>query len=206
MKLAIIGPGAVGQAILKALSGQGHEIWLGTRRPEDPELQALGAQLASPAQAASAAEVVFLAVPWAAAEAAVGDLGDLGDRILVDCTNPLGMVDGQLGLLLGHKTSGAEQIAGWATGGRVVKALNQIGAETMGDPAQLPHTPVMFMAGDDDAAKVAVAKLLVQMGFQAEDAGNLQAARLLEPFAMVWINQAILRGKGRSWGFAAVSV
>ncbi len=27
---------------------------------------------------------------------------------------------------------------------------------------------------------------------------------LLEPFGMVWINQALMRGKGRMWAFAAI--
>jgi predicted dinucleotide-binding enzyme len=42
------------------------------------------------------------------------------------------------------------------------------------------------------------------LGFEALDAGDLTKARLLEPYAMVWINQALLRGKGRDWAFAAV--
>jgi hypothetical protein len=35
-------------------------------------------------------------------------------------------------------------------------------------------------------------------------AGDITKARLLEPFGMVWINQALFRGKGRAWAFAAV--
>ena len=31
-------------------------------------------------------------------------------------------------------------------------------------------------------------------------------ARLLEPFAMVWINQSLLRGKGRMWALAAIDM
>jgi hypothetical protein len=49
-----------------------------------------------------------------------------------------------------------------------------------------------------------VAGLLTDLGFEPLDAGDLTRARLLEPYALVWINQAILRGKGRSWAFAAV--
>jgi hypothetical protein len=35
---------------------------------------------------------------------------------------------------------------------------------------------------------------------------GLQQARILEPLAMVWINQSLLRGKGRDWALAAVSM
>jgi len=87
----------------------------------------------------------------------------------------------------------------------VVKTLNQVGAEMMADNRALPHRPVMFMAGDSDAAKARVATLLGDLGFEPLDAGDLAKARLLEPFGMVWINQALARGKGRHWAFAAVS-
>jgi 8-hydroxy-5-deazaflavin:NADPH oxidoreductase len=49
-------------------------------------------------------------------------------------------------------SSGAEQVAGWAAGARVCKAMNQIGAPMMDHP-QLDGTPVMFVGGDDDQAK-----------------------------------------------------
>ncbi len=74
----------------------------------------------------------------------------------------------------------------------------------MADTSNLPHPPVMFMAGDDAAAKVDVASLLTDLGFDPQDAGDLRKARLLEPFALVWINQAVARGKGRNWAFAAI--
>ena len=61
------------------------------------------------------------------------------------------------------------------------------------------------MAGNDEAAKAAVATLLNDLGFEPFDAGGLTKARILEPFAMVWINQALFRGKGRNWAFAAIS-
>jgi len=46
---------------------------------------------------------------------------------------------------------------------------------------------------------------MTDLGFEALDAGDITKARLLEPFGMVWINQALMRGKGRNWAFAAVS-
>jgi 8-hydroxy-5-deazaflavin:NADPH oxidoreductase len=86
----------------------------------------------------------------------------------------------------------------------VVKTLNQAGAEVMGNASRLSGRPVMFLAGDDAAAKDAAIELVRELGFEALDAGPLRAARLLEPFAMVWINQAIMRGEGRDWAFGVV--
>ncbi|MFM7442805.1 MAG: hypothetical protein ACKO2N_02675, partial [Tabrizicola sp.] len=77
-------------------------------------------------------------------------------------------------------------------------------AEIMARNDHLPHRPVMFLAGNDDGAKAQTAQLLTDLGFEALDAGDVTRARLLEPFGMVWINQALVRGKGRNWAFAAV--
>jgi hypothetical protein len=87
----------------------------------------------------------------------------------------------------------------------VVKTLNQVGAEIMADNARLPHRPVMFMAGNDAVAKQQTAAVLAAIGFEPLDAGDITRSRLLEPFALTWINQALFRGKGRNWAFAAVS-
>ena len=35
-------------------------------------------------------------------------------------------------------------------------------------------------------------------------AGALRQSRILEPFAMVWINQALMRGLGRNWAFGVI--
>ena len=39
-------------------------------------------------------------------------------------------------------------------------------------------------------------ELVGELGFEPVDAGPLKNARLLEPFAMIWIDQAIKRGPG----------
>jgi hypothetical protein len=156
------------------------------------------------AEAAASAEVVTLALPWQAAEGAIKALGGLKDKIVIDCMNPLTMQRGKLGLDRGFDTSGAEALALWIPQARIVKTLNQVGAALMDDNAGLSHRPVMFMAGNDAAAKVTIAGLLTDIGFEPLDAGDLTKARLLEPFGMVWINQALAQGKGGDWAFAAV--
>lgn len=207
MRIAIIGAGAVGAALARGWAGKGHELTLGVRDPAKAAALAreTGATVADPATAAAGAEVVVLALPWRAAEAAVAALGDLSGKVVVDCMNPLGMVDGALGLVLGHDTSGGEMVQAWLPKARVVKTLNQVGAEIMARNGHLAHRPVQFVAGEDPAAKAVAMALLTDLGFEALDAGGLRQARNLEPFALVWINQAVLRGKGRDWAFAAVS-
>lgn len=208
MRIAIIGTGNVGAAIARGLAGKGLEVVLGTRDAEGAAAQALaratGATIAAPDMAAAQADVVILALPWAAAEGAVRALGPLAGKVVIDCMNPLGMVDGALGLVLGHATSGGEIVQGWLPEAQVVKTLNQMGAEIMARNAHLSHRPVQFVAGDHAAARQTAMVVLEALGFEALDAGGLDKARLLEPLAMVWINQALFRGKGRDWAFAAV--
>ncbi len=208
MKIAIIGTGNVGSALARGLKGSSHIVVLGARDITDKATQDLaadaGAAVTSPTEAAKSAELVILALPWNVAEAAIKALGDLSGKIVIDCMNPLGMTGGVLELTLGYTSSAGEIVAGWLPGARVVKTLNQVGADIMADNAGMPHRPVMFMAGDDGEAKAIVATVLADLGFEPLDAGDIKKSRLLEPFGMVWINQALLRGKGRNWAFAAV--
>lgn len=208
MKIAIIGAGNVGSAVGTVWAQKGYSVTFGVRNPEKPENLELakltGARLALPAEAANYADIIVLALPWRVAEEAVKALGNLAGKIVIDAMNPLTMTPSGLGLDRGFSTSGAEAVEGWLPDARIVKTLNQVGAEVMRDTSGFAEPPVMFMAGDDGEAKLTVATLLMDLGFDPLDAGDLTKARLLEPFGMVWINQAILRNKGRNWAFGAM--
>ena len=210
MKIAVIGAGNVGRALGTGWAKAGHSIVFGVRDANKSEVKALcahiGATAASPADAASEGDVVVLALPWNVAENAVKSLGDLKGKVIIDCMNPLTMKDGALGLERGYTTSGGEAVASWLPGAKVVKTFNQVGAEMMMAGARFETRPVMFLAGDDDSAKSTVSPLVNELGFEALDAGALKQARILEPFAMVWINQALIRGLGRNWAFGVVRI
>jgi predicted dinucleotide-binding enzyme len=64
--------------------------------------------------------------------------------------------------------------------------------------------PIQFVAGDDARAKASVASLVEDLGFEVRDAGPLKAARLLEPMAMVWIDQAMRYGMTPTHAWALV--
>ncbi|HXL63257.1 MAG TPA: NAD(P)-binding domain-containing protein [Mycobacterium sp.] len=201
MRLAIIGAGSVGATLGKAWQRRGHDVTYGVRNPDDPKYGSLGADVTTNDRAARDAEVVVLCTPWQSTRDAVQACGDLGGKVLIDCTNPL--TPDFTALEVGHTTSGAEQIAEWAPGARVCKAMNQIGAPMMDSP-QLPQPPVMFVCGDDDAAKTTTTSLVGELGFETADAGDLTLARLLERFALVWIHMALRRGFGTQWGLGVL--
>jgi 8-hydroxy-5-deazaflavin:NADPH oxidoreductase len=203
MKIAIIGAGNVGSALGRIWLRIGEDVDFGVPNPADPKYAALPRErLRKPPEAARDAGVVVLATPWPVTEEAVRSLGGLSEKLILDCTNPLGMGPNGLELVLGHKTSGGEQVAAWAPGASVFKTLNQTGAENMDKVSQFPVRPVMFVAGDDDLKKPVVLELIDKLGFMAVDAGPLRIARLLEAYGMLWINQALYRGRGQSFAFA----
>ncbi len=96
-------------------------------------------------------------------------------------------------------------MAAGAPGAFVFKALNQTGEENLANPGAYDPRPAMFVAGDDPERKAVVLQLVDDLGFDAIDGGPLRNARLLEPLAMLWIDQALVRGHGRLFAFARVT-
>ena len=203
--MAIIGAGNVGRALGGRWLACNHDVRFGVPDPASAKYADLpAARLARPDAAAADAEAVILATPWPNTEAAIRGLGDLAGKIVVDCTNPLRMGPGGLSLTVGHSTSGGELVASWTRGACVFKAFNTTGAANMAEPRGYDPKPVMFVAGDDTARKPLVMGLARDLGFDAIDAGPLVVARLLEPLAMLWIDQALNRGAGQNFAFAIV--
>lgn len=192
MRLGIIGAGHVGGTLGKRWAELGHTVTFGVRDPTAEKVRELLASIHREVlafdlpTAAAASDIIVLATPWLATEAAVRACGDITGKIVIDCTNP--WVWGE-GLKVGFTTSGAEQIASWARGARVYKTLNQTGYEVMADPAFVGgQRAMMCVAGDDAAGKRIVIELVTELGFDTVDAGPLSAARLLEPIAALWID------------------
>jgi predicted dinucleotide-binding enzyme len=207
MRIAIIGAGSVGATLGRAWLKHGEDVTWGLRNPADPKYASLPKErVKMPAEAVKQAEAVVIATPWSATEAAIKSLGSLAGKIVIDCTNPLGMGPDGLQLVLGFNTSAGEQVASWTPGASVFKALNTTGAGNMAKAADYPVKPMMLVAGDDAGKKPQVMELVGKLGFEPVDAGPLKNARLLEPFAMTWIDQAMKRGRGRDFAFALVKV
>lgn len=194
MKLAFIGRGAVAQALARALVG--HDVTLGVRNPTR-------VKEAKMAEAAARADAVILATPWAAeAEVAAAIAPYVAGKTLIDATNPVGMTEHGLDLVPQDGCAAADALQARLPEARVVKTFNQIGAEFIADPAALERRPVMFAAGDDDAARQLALNLVKEAGFEAVDAGPLTHARHLEALAMLWIRSTLEGDLGRSFGFS----
>lgn len=207
MKIAIIGAGNVGGALGANWAQKGHDIVFGVRDPKSEKTQTLLRSIGSKARAATAAEaaattdIIVLSTPWPASEAAIRSMGNLKGKIILDATNPLTRGPEGIALEIGHAISGGEKVQGWAAAASVFKTLNTTGFGNMANPVFKGVKSVMFVAGDDAAAKPKVMALVGDLGFEVIDAGPLRNARLLEAHAMLWIDLALVRGQGRDFAF-----
>jgi predicted dinucleotide-binding enzyme len=209
MNIGIIGAGNVGGTLGSRWAQKGHQVLFGVNDPKDNKVKALllsagsNARPASVNEVATMSDVVVLAIPWNAMQDVIQRAGNLEGKILIDATNPIEMSPEGLskGLVLGHTTSAAELVATWAKGARVVKAFNTTGWQNMANPNYGLDKVTMFLCGGDAEAKSVVAKLGEDLGFEMIDAGPITTARLLEPYAMLWIHLAYLQGLGPNFVF-----
>lgn len=206
MKIAIIGTGNVGSALGASFTRAGHDVTFAALDAGKAGAVAasIGATVAAtPAQAAGDADVIVLAVPYAATGAVLEGLGDTTrGKVVVDVTNPL-KAD-YSGLATDGGPSAAERISATADGARVVKAFNTIFASVQADPTAHGQIVDGLIAGDDEAAKEIVAELERSIGLRPVDAGPLASARELE--ALAWLNISLQLRTGGDWRTAFVLV
>ncbi|MGA9884525.1 MAG: NADPH-dependent F420 reductase [Candidatus Acidiferrales bacterium] len=203
--IAVLGAGNVGGALARLWAVAGHDVTLGLPDPQSEKSRAAVSKLggrvraAKNKDAAAPARIVALCVPWPAAQNALRECGDLSGKIVIDCVNPL-MPDLQ-GLAVGTTTSASEQIASWASGAKVVKAFNTIGAANFGNAQFGAQRADGFYCGDDADAKNSVRELIDAAGLDPVDVGPLRNARCLEAMAMLWIDLAVNQKQGPGHAF-----
>lgn len=194
MKIGILGSGDVGNALAKGFRAEGHDVLVGTRTPRESYV--------SFKEAAEFGELLVLATLWSGTKNAL-DLAGIeafSGKTVIDATNPLVMApDAPPALALGHTDSGGEQVQRWIPQAHVVKAFNSVGNAFMYKPEFPGGPPTMFIAGNDNDAKAAVTKILTGFGWETEDAGGIEGARLLEPLCILWVMRGIRSG---NWAHA----
>ncbi|MEU0677238.1 NAD(P)-binding domain-containing protein [Streptomyces sp. NPDC006172] len=206
MKITIVGAGNMARGIAtRALAG-GHDVTVTAKDPgkavqlaDELRSQDHGGRVgAADESAVDQADIVVLAVPFAAAKQLAASYGPrLGGKVLVDISNP---VDASLdALVVAPGTSAAEQIAEAAGPQvRVVKAFNTTFAATLVS-GQVGGTPLdVFLAGDDEAARKEVSDLVASGGLNPVDVGALKHARELEGFQLLHMALQIREG-GHGW-------
>jgi 8-hydroxy-5-deazaflavin:NADPH oxidoreductase len=184
MRIGVLGTGMVGRAISGKLTELGHDVKVGSRTEGDDAVVF--------ADAAAHGELVFNCTNGAASLDALSAAGadSLAGKPLVDVTNALDFSGGGPALFVDTNESLAERIQAAFPDARVVKTLNTMNCSVMVDPARVPGDHVVFVCGNDDAAKAQVVALLGEIGWpepRIVDLGDLTAARGTEMYVMLWV-------------------
>ena len=184
----MIGSGRIGGTLTRRLSQLGHYVVVANARgPETLEdlVRETGATATSTADLPADADVVVLAIPFAA----IRDLPPLPrGAVIVDAANYVpGVRDAAVPAIEAgepESTWTAEQL-----GRPVIKALNTIAARSQQEyarPRGAPDRIAAPVAGDDDEAKQRVIELVDSVGFEAFDAGNLADSWRQQPGTPVY--------------------
>jgi coenzyme F420-0:L-glutamate ligase/NADPH-dependent F420 reductase len=195
-KIAIIGgTGALGSALAVRLARAGCAVWIGSRDSARAEAAAREISAANPgvaiagvglAEAALAADICFLAVPYAAHADTLDQIREAaGGKIVVDTTVPLRPPKvGTVQLpAAGAAAVEAAQRLGEAV--RVVSALQNIGAEKLAGGG--PIDADVLVAGDDADAVEEVRALLGLIGLRSWHVGPLANSAAAEAMTSVLI-------------------
>ena len=203
MKVGVLGSGEVGQALGDGFVKHRHEVMLGTRDPAklaDWAARNPNARVGTFAEAAEFGELIVLAVNGKASSTALGLAGaeNLAGKTIVDATNPISdvpPVNGVLSFFTKQNESLMEQLQQEFPDAHFVKAFNSVGSDLMVNPRLEDGRPSMFICGNEAAAKKAVTEILDQFGWETLDMGAVEAARAIEPLAILWCIPGFLRNE-----------
>jgi len=201
MKVGVLGSADVGKKLASGFASRGHEVVVGSRTPDNPELVQWAktvkgkVTLALPAEAARQGQLIVLAVHGDAALAALKAAGvaNLAGKVLIDVTNPLDFSKGMPPtIFVGTTDSLGEQVQRAVPTAKVVKAFNTVGSPQMIDPHVKGQPRLeLLIAGNDAGAKQQVTEIVKSFGWSGTlDVGGIEGARWLEAMVPLWVRVA----------------
>jgi predicted dinucleotide-binding enzyme len=200
--VGVIGSGDVGRTLAKGLIKYGYDVMIGTNTPAKyDELKAKTggrAKVGTFAEAAKFGKIVLLAVKGNAVESALDAIGSasLEGKTVIDASNPIADLPPENGVIRYFTTldeSLMERLQRKVPGAHFVKAFSCAGHKYMVDPDFGGSKPTMFICGNHDGAKADVKAILDKFGWETDDMGKAEAARAIEPLAMLWCIPGFLR-------------
>lgn len=190
--VSLIGSGQIGGTVARLSVAAGHHVVLSNSRgPETLSDVAadLGplARAATPAEAATAGDLVLVSVPVLA----FGKMpaAALAGRVVMDTCNYYPQRDGQIPDLDSGALTSSALLQRDLPGAAVVKVFNNIfyrHLASLARPAGDPSRSFLPIAGDDAAAKAAVTAFLDSIGYGAMDAGTLADSWRQQPGTPVY--------------------
>lgn len=204
--VAILGTGDMGNSFGPRLAVLGYRIVYGSRDPKSDKVKALlaltghGSSATTQKEAAQQGDIVMLALPWPAMESVAQNLGDLSGKVLIDMSWPPAQVadDGYYEYTMA--TSAAEMIQSWNPNALVAKAFLTVGSNIIDDPSTASGPVTIPIASDSRIAKEKTARIAVDLGLDAVDAGPLRYARNIEALTQIMM-VPYLQGRDVVWDF-----
>ncbi|WEH41485.1 NAD(P)-binding domain-containing protein [Streptomyces sp. AM 2-1-1] len=197
MKLGIIGTGAVGTTLARALSAAGHDVQVANSRgPETIDADALdfGAHAVSAREAVRDKEVVILSVPFARVPDVAGLFASVpDDTVVIDTSNYFPHLGGPIDAVDDGRVESvwvSEQL-----GRPVAKAWNAALAGTLrtkGVPEGTPGRIALPVAADSGEARRVAMRLVEESGFDAHDAGVLADSWRQQPMTPAYCTELSL--------------
>jgi predicted dinucleotide-binding enzyme len=192
--VGIIGSGNVGRALAHGFIKNGYNTIIASRNAETRK--SLEAEfkdtlsVSTPELTAENSEIIVFAVKGVQAKEALKGLGisNLKGKTIIDTTNPIEETAPENGVLRYSSSinkSLMEELLELAPDAHIVKAFSCVGSALMVDP-KFESTPTMFICGNHSPAKKEVSAILRQFGWEVEDMGTAEAARAIEPLAILW--------------------
>jgi predicted dinucleotide-binding enzyme len=177
--IGLIGAGHIGSTVARLAVDAGHDVVLSNSRGPET-LVDLVAELgdharAAPAEEAAAdGEIVVVTIPLRSYREV--PVEPLRGKVVIDTNNYYPQRDGEIPELEDESTTTSELLQAHLPESFVVKAFNNIYFQHLlglARPAGSEDRSALAVAGDDDAAKKAVADLLDDLGYDTVDAGPL---------------------------------
>jgi predicted dinucleotide-binding enzyme len=186
-QLGIVGAGKIGTAIARAAMEGGYDVALSGSGAADRieliiEVLAPGAHAVTTNEVVGHSDLIVLAVPMHRFRELPHEL--FAGKILVDAMNYWEGIDGVDEELATAPLGTSVVVQDWFPSSRVVKSLNHLGYFKFGEarrPRGAPDRLALAAAGNDPAAVAAVLELIDRLGFDAVDAGALNAGVALQP-------------------------
>jgi NADPH-dependent F420 reductase len=197
LKIAILGgTGEQGPGLALRLAIAGEEVIIGSRNKERAEKVAaeLNAELggtriqgAENAQAAQAAEIVMMTVPYSAHLSTLeGVKAQVQGKIFVDVSVPLDPENPRRMKMppAGSATEEAQEFLGAGT--KVVAAFQNVAAHLLRDPKHHIDCDILVCGNDVEAKKTIIA-LIGKMSMKGYDVGTADSARVVEGLTSILI-------------------
>jgi predicted dinucleotide-binding enzyme len=174
-----IGSGNIGSTVARLAVAAGHDVVLSNSRGPET-LTDLVAQIGprasavTPAQAASAGDVVVVTIPLRHYREVPAE--QLRGKVVIDTMNYYPRRDGEFPELDDESTTSSQLLQQHLPDARVVKAFNNIffrHLAALPRPAGAADRSALPIAGDDAAAKATVVALLDDLGYNTVDLGGL---------------------------------